>query len=131
MLGGLLGGGAGGQLPGGLGGLLDGLGGTGGGGLPTGTIQDAAITSAKIDSGSVTRSKIAAGLLADWAVVDSKGTLVRSQPSGVASTRIAAGRYAVTFPDVVEQCAYQVSIASPNDQPPTQSQSTAGPHSWR
>jgi len=53
-----------------------------------------------------------------WAVVDNTGTLVRGE--GVTGTsREAAGQYTVDFSVDIDECSYQVSIASPGDQPPT------------
>lgn len=76
-------------------------------------------TTGQIADGAITRTKMADGLLAYWAVVDNQGARVRSQPSSVTTTRLGPGRYEVTFPTAVDQCAYQVSIASPDGQPPT------------
>ena len=79
----------------------------------------AQVTTSKLANEGVTRGKIAPGLLAYWAVVANDGTKTRSEPSGITSTKIGSGTYAVTFPAAVDQCAYQVSIASPGNQPPT------------
>ena len=82
-------------------------------------IAPGGVTSGDLADSAVTRSKIAPGLLADWAVVANDGSKTRSEPSGITSTKIGAGTYAVTFPAVIDQCASQVSIASPGNQPPT------------
>ena len=82
------------------------------GGVTSGDLADGAVTEGKLGTGAVTRSKVANGLLAYWAVVDNQGNKVRSQPSGVTTQRLNPGQYTVTFPDAVEQCAFQVSIAA-------------------
>lgn len=96
----------------------------GGSGWNSSQIANGAIVTAKIGNDQVTRSKIDDGLLAQWAVVSSTGSLVRDQ-GATAAALTGAGEYQVSFTQNISQCAYQATIASSDATTPTTGEAVA------
>lgn len=70
------------------------------------------LTGEHIIDGSVGAADLAVEVLAQWAVVNFDGTLVRST-QGVSAQKLNTGQYEVTFPESVKECAFAATIGNP------------------